>query len=61
MDTGEKFLNRAVMACAIRLSIDKWDLIKLQTFWCLRQRTLSIRQKGSQQIGKGPVPIRNPI
>jgi hypothetical protein len=23
MDTGEKFLNRAVMACAIRLSIDK--------------------------------------
>jgi hypothetical protein len=29
---GEKFLNRKAMACAIRLIIDKWDLIKLQSF-----------------------------
>jgi hypothetical protein len=29
MDTGEKFLNRTAMACAVRLRIDKWDLIKL--------------------------------
>jgi hypothetical protein len=33
MDTGEEFLNRTVMACAIRLRIDKWDLIKLQSFY----------------------------
>jgi hypothetical protein len=32
MGTGEKFLNRTAMACAIRSRIDKWDLIKLQNF-----------------------------
>ena len=40
-DSGEKpwryghrgnFLNRTAMACALRLIIDKWDLIKLQNF-----------------------------
>jgi hypothetical protein len=33
MGTGEKFLNRTAMACAVRLRIDKWDLIKLQSFF----------------------------
>ena len=28
MGTWEKFLNRTAMACAVRLRIDKWDLIK---------------------------------
>jgi hypothetical protein len=32
MGTGEKFLNRSAMACAVRSRIDKWDLIKLQSF-----------------------------
>jgi hypothetical protein len=32
MGTGGKFLNRIAMACAVRLRIDKWDLIKLQNF-----------------------------
>ena len=32
MCTGEKFLNRTAMACAVRSRIDKWDLIKLQSF-----------------------------
>jgi hypothetical protein len=32
MGAGEKFLNRTAMACAVRLRIDKWDLIKLQSF-----------------------------
>ena len=32
MGTGEKFLNRTAMACAVRLRINKWDLIKLQNF-----------------------------
>jgi hypothetical protein len=32
MDTGEKFLNRTTMAFAVRSRIDKWDLIKLQSF-----------------------------
>ena len=32
MGTGGRFLNGTVMACAVRSSIDKWDLIKLQMF-----------------------------
>ena len=32
MGKGEKFLNRPAMACAVRSRIDKWDLIKLQSF-----------------------------
>ena len=30
--TGETFLNRTPMAYAIRSTIDKWDLIRLQSF-----------------------------
>jgi hypothetical protein len=33
MDTREKFLNRTAMACAVRSRIDKWDLMKLQSFY----------------------------
>jgi hypothetical protein len=29
---GENFLNRTAMACAVRSRIDKWNLIKLQSF-----------------------------
>ena len=32
MGTGGKFLNRTAMACAVKLRIDKWVLIKLQSF-----------------------------
>jgi hypothetical protein len=32
MGTGKKFLNRTAMACTVRLRIDKWDLIKMQSF-----------------------------
>jgi hypothetical protein len=32
MDTGGKFLYRTAIACAIRSRINKWDLIKLQSF-----------------------------
>jgi hypothetical protein len=32
MCTGEKFLDRTAMSCAVRLRMDKWDLIKLQRF-----------------------------
>ena len=33
MGTGKRFLNRAAMTCAIRSRIDKWDFIKLQSFF----------------------------
>jgi hypothetical protein len=32
MGTGGRFLNRIAMACAVRLRINKWELIKLQSF-----------------------------
>jgi hypothetical protein len=38
--TGKKFLNRTAMACAVRSTIDKWDLIKLQSF-CKAKDTVS--------------------
>jgi hypothetical protein len=57
MGTGGKFLNITTMACAVRSRIGKWDFIKLQS--SVRQNTLSIRQKGHQQIGKGFLPILN--
>jgi hypothetical protein len=58
MGTGEKFLNRTAMACSVRLGIDKWDLIKLQSFCKAKD---SIRQKGHKQIGKGSLPNLNQI
>jgi hypothetical protein len=32
MGTGDKFLNRTLMAYALRSRIDKWDHLKLQSF-----------------------------
>jgi hypothetical protein len=40
LGTGEKFLNRTAMACAVRSRIDKWDLIKLQSF-CKAKETVN--------------------
>jgi hypothetical protein len=40
MGTGEKFQNRTAMACAVRLRIHKWDLIKLQSF-CKAKATVN--------------------
>ena len=57
MGTGEKFLNRTAMACAVRSRIDKWDLVKVSA----RQKTPSIRSKGYQQTVKGSLPILNQI
>jgi hypothetical protein len=59
MGTGEKFLNRTAMACAVRSRIDKWDPIKLQSF-CKAKDTVN-KTKGHQQIGKGFLPILNLI
>jgi hypothetical protein len=40
---GKKFLNRTAMACAVRSRIDKWDLIKLQSF-CKANNTVNRRK-----------------
>jgi hypothetical protein len=44
---------------ALRSSIDKWDLIKLESF-CNAKDTVN-KAKGSQQIGKKILPILSPI
>jgi hypothetical protein len=33
MSTGEKFLNRTAIICAVRSRMEKWDLMKLQCFF----------------------------
>jgi hypothetical protein len=51
MGTGEIFLNRTPIAYALRSRIDKWGLIKLQSF--CKAKTLSIGQNSNQQIDRG--------
>ena len=41
MGPGEKFLNRTPMAYALRTRIDKWDLIKLQSFYKAKDKTVT--------------------
>jgi hypothetical protein len=40
MGTGGKFLKRTPMPCVLRSRIDKWDLIKMQSF-CKAKDTLN--------------------
>jgi hypothetical protein len=51
MGTGEKFLTRTAMACAVRSRIDKWDLIKLQSF-CKAKDTINETKKATNRLGK---------
>ena len=46
-----KIPNRTEMACAIRLRIDKWDLIKLQSF-CKAKDTVDRTKQQSTELGK---------
>jgi hypothetical protein len=50
MGTREKFLNRTAMVCAVRSRIDKWDLIKLQSF-CRAKDTVNKRKKATNTLG----------
>ena len=44
MGTGKKFLNRTPIAYALRSRIDKWDLIKLQSF-CKAKNTVKMTKR----------------
>jgi hypothetical protein len=55
--TGEKLLNRTDMVCAVRSRINKWDLLKLQSF-CKAKDNVN-KTKGHQQIGKEFFTILN--
>jgi hypothetical protein len=46
MGTGRKFLNRIAMACVVRSRINKWDLIKLQSF-CKAKDTVNKTKRPS--------------
>jgi hypothetical protein len=59
MGIGVKFLNRTPLAYAVRSRIDKWDLIKLQSF--CKVKDTEIGQKGNQQIGKRSLPTLHMI
>jgi hypothetical protein len=41
MGTGGNFLNRTPIAYALRSRIDKWDLIKSQSFFCKAKETVN--------------------
>jgi hypothetical protein len=43
LNTGENFLNKTPMAYALRATMDKWDLRKLQSF--CKARDISNRTK----------------
>jgi hypothetical protein len=51
MSTGENFLNRTSMACDIRSRINKWDLIKSQSF-CKAKDTVDKTKKVTNRLGK---------
>ena len=59
MGTGGKFLNRTAMTCAIRWRIDKWDLIKLQSF-CKAKDTVN-KTKRKPTDWEMILTILNPI
>ena len=44
MGTGEKFVNRIAMTCAVRSRMNKWDLIKLQSF-CKAKDTINMTKR----------------
>ena len=48
---GEKFLNKTAMACAVSSRIDKWDLIKLQSFGKVKD-TVNKKKKATKRLGK---------
>ena len=50
IDTGDNFLTRALIAQALRLTVNKWGILKLKT--SIRPKTLSKGQNGNLQNGK---------
>jgi hypothetical protein len=63
LGTGEKFLNRTLIACAIRRRIDNWDLIKLQSF-CEAKDTVNKTKRQPtdwEKIFTNPKPDRGLI
>ena len=60
MGTGEIFLNRTPIAYALRSRIDKWDLIKLQSF-CKAKDTIKRQPTNWEKIFTNPTSNRGLI
>ena len=58
--TGRKFLNRTPIAYALRARIDKWGLIKLQSF-CKAKDTVKRTKRNHQKIFINPTSDRGLI
>jgi len=54
MGTGEIFLNRMPMAYALRSTIDKWDLIKLQSFCKAKDTVIRTKWQPTDWKKMGP-------
>jgi hypothetical protein len=52
MHTGEIFLNRAAKACAVRSRIEKWNLIKLQSFCKAKVTVNKSKRPPTNRLGK---------
>ena len=63
MGTGEKFLNRTAMACAVRSRIDKWDLMKMQRFCKAKDTVNKTKQQPTdlEKISTNPTSDRGLI
>jgi hypothetical protein len=59
MGIGQNFLNRTALLCVIRSRIDKWDLLKLQSFY--KAKGTDNKTKRPPKIEKGFLPILNLI
>ena len=55
----EKFLNRIPMVYALKSTIDKWDLIKLQSF--CKAKDMVHKTKRQPTDWERSLPILNPI
>ena len=60
MGTGENVLNRTPMAYALRSRIDKWDLIKLQSF-CKAKDTVDRKKMATNRLKKRSLSTIHPI
>jgi len=63
MGTGENFLKKTPMAYALRSRIDKWDLIKLQSFCKAKDTIVRTKQQPTdlEKIFTNPTPDRGLI
>jgi hypothetical protein len=63
MGRGENFLNRTPMAYALRSRIDKWDLIKLQSFYKAKDTVNRTKRQPTerQKIFTNPISDRGLI